>query len=111
MEKRLGKIEEVSFGHGGYQNAMIGLHFIFSGGSWGVGHSDDAWDAEMIKWSEHCKWTEESRDKQYSDIVRRLSLYLKQAKVHNVNQLKGIPVEITFDGNIMKEWRILTEVL
>jgi hypothetical protein len=26
MEKRLGKIEDVKFGLGGYQGAMIGIH-------------------------------------------------------------------------------------
>jgi hypothetical protein len=28
-----------------------------------------------------------------------------------VDELKGKPVEVTFDGNMLKEWRILTEVL
>ena len=26
-------------------------------------------------------------------------------------KLKGKPVEVTFEGNTLKEWRILTEVL
>ena len=26
-------------------------------------------------------------------------------------ELKGKPIEATFDGNTLKEWRILTEVL
>jgi hypothetical protein len=36
---------------------------------------------------------------------------LKDAKVNSVDELKGKPVEVTFDGNMLKEWRILTEVL
>jgi hypothetical protein len=36
---------------------------------------------------------------------------LKQAKVDSVERLKGKPVEVTFDGNRLEEWRILTEVL
>ena len=37
IEKKLGKISNVRFGHGGYQDAMIGLSLTFEGqGSWGV---------------------------------------------------------------------------
>ena len=111
MEKRLAKIESVYFGHGGYQDVMIGLHFNFSGHGWGVGFSEDAWDSEMVKWSESCKWTEENRNRQYADMMRKISLYLKQAKVSSIDKLKGIPVEIIFENSTMKEWRILTEVL
>ena len=40
MEKRLGKIEEVHFGLGGYQGAMLGLHVTLGDGGWGVGDSN-----------------------------------------------------------------------
>jgi hypothetical protein len=43
--------------------------------------------------------------------MRYLSKLLNEAKVSSVDKLKGIPVEVTFDGNMLKEWRILTEVL
>jgi hypothetical protein len=43
--------------------------------------------------------------------MRYLSKLLKEAKVSSVYKLKGIPVEVTFDGNMLKEWRILKEVL
>jgi hypothetical protein len=43
--------------------------------------------------------------------MRFLSKLLKEAKVDSVDQLKGKPVEVTFDGNLLSEWRILTEVL
>lgn len=111
MEKKLGKIESVTFGHGGYQDAMIGLNVTLSNGGWGVGDSKCAWDAEMIKWDKNCEWTEADRDKQYAEIMRYLSKLLKDAKVNSVDKLKGIPVEVTFEGNMLKEWRILTEVI
>lgn len=111
MEKKIGKIESVSFGIGGYQDAMIGLNVTLSSSGWGVGDSRVAWDAELIKWTKNCKWTESERDKQYSEIMRYVSKLLKDAKVKTVDKLKGIPVEVTFDGNILKEWRVLTEVL
>jgi hypothetical protein len=111
MEKRLGKIESVSFGLGKYQGAMIGLHVTLGDGSWGVGNSRANWDAEQIKWSENTKWSEQDRDGWYAEIMRYVSKLLKEAKVDSVDKLKGKPVEVTFDGNQLKEWRILTEVL
>lgn len=111
MEKRLGKIESVSFGLGGYQGAMLGLHVTLGDGSWGVGDSKANWDAEQIKWTKNTQWTESQRDESYSEIMRYVSKLLKDAKVDSVDKLKGKPVEVTFDGNQLVEWRILTEVL
>ena len=111
MEKKLGKIESVHFGIGGYQDSMIGLHITLGGNSWGVYDSKSAWDAELVKWSEYCKLNESDRDLDYAGIIRFVSKMLNEAKVKTVDKLKGIPIEATFDGNILKEWRILTEVL
>lgn len=111
MTKELGKIESVNFGLGGYQGAMLGLSVTLSGGGWGVGDFKGGWDAESIKRSEYTKWTEEDRSKDYAETMRYVSKLLKEAKVTSVDKLKGIPVEATFDGTILKEWRILTEVL
>ena len=111
MENRIGKIEHAEFGLGGYQDACIGLHLTFSGKGWGVGTTHSAWDANLIKHSEHTKWTEADRSKQYDEIMRKLSDVLSKAKVDSVSQLKGIPVEVTFDGNMLKDWRVLEEAL
>lgn len=35
--KQLGKISSASFGIGGYQDAMLGLHLMFESDGWGVG--------------------------------------------------------------------------
>jgi hypothetical protein len=43
--------------------------------------------------------------------MRYVSKLLKEAKVDSVDKLKGKPVEVTFEGNTLKSWRILTEVL
>lgn len=111
MSTRLGKIESVSFGHGGYQDACLGLNVTLGGEGWGVGSNMTAWDAHMVKHSESSEWTEADRDRQYSEIMRYVSDLLAQAKVSSVDKLKGKPVEATFDGNMLKSWRILTEVL
>jgi hypothetical protein len=107
MEKRLGKIESVKFGLGGYQDSQLGLSVTLGNGGWGVSDFNGNWDAERIKWSEHCKWNEEDRTIGYSETMRYLSKLLNDS----VDKLKGIPVEVTFEGNILQEWRILTEVL
>ena len=63
-------------------------------------------------WYEHEIWNpEEDRSKQYDEIMRYVSDLLHTAKVDTVDQLKGIPVEATFEGMTLKEWRILDEVL
>ena len=111
MEKKLGKIESVSFGLGGYQGTMLGLHVTLGDGSWGVSDTKGNWDSEQIECSDHCKWTESDRDEWFAEIMRYVSKLLKDAKVSSVDELKGKPVEVTFDGNMLKEWRILTEVL
>jgi hypothetical protein len=90
---------------------MIGIHVTLGASGWGVGDSRANWDSEQIKWSEHSKWSEEDRDGWYAEIMRYVSKLLKDAKVDSVDKLKGKPVEVTFDGNTLKEWRILTEVL
>lgn len=110
-EKRLGRIARVKFGLGGYQDAMLGLHVTIEGAGWGTVSTRSAWDKNIIKHSDYCKWTEEERSKQYVDIMGYVSDLLKSAKVDTIDRLQGIPVEATFVGMTLKEWRILTEVL
>lgn len=116
MNKQLGKISSVYFGIGGYQDAMIGIHFDFSMDGSGVGDSKCAWDAETVKWSKNCQWDEYKRNEWYAEIVRYISKLLKDAKKTKVEDLKGVPVELTFDGDglcgsKLESWRILTEVI
>lgn len=111
MEEKLGKIERISFGHGGYQESMLGLSVTLSGEGWGVDDFRGNWDAELVKHSKHTRWTEEDRSRGYAETMRFLSKLLKDAKVDSVDKLKGKPVEVTFDGGLLQEWRILTEVL
>lgn len=111
MEKKLGKISQVYFGLGGYQDCQLGLSLTFEGKNWGCGTFIGNWDSESIKHDPSCKWTEKDRSKWHDNVMRSLSKILKQAKVNSVDQLKNIPVEVTFNDNILKDWRILEEVL
>lgn len=110
--KELGKIQRVRFGHGGYQDAMIGLTLTFGGDGWGVSaFVSGFWDPCEMKHSEHCKWSEADRTKAQADLVVKISELLRDAKVNDVTKLLNVPVEVTFDGMMLKNWRILTEVI
>lgn len=107
----LGKIESVSFGHGGYQDAMLGLTVSLTGNSWGTNDHKGFWAASIIECSEYCKWTEQDRDASYAEVMRFVDKLLAAAKKRNIADLKGVPIEATFEGNMLKSWRVLTEVL
>lgn len=107
-EKRLAKIKDARFGYGGYDGAMFGLTLSFAGPGWGVGDFKGTW-AEPP--SEHAKWTVDDQTRIFAEAVRLLRDTLKAAKVRSVDQLVGIPIEVTFEGNLLRDWRILTEVL
>ena len=111
IRKELGKIESVSFGFGGYQEAMMGLSLGFSGKGWGVSDFISGSWQSSIKCDDHCKWKESDRTVARVGMVERIDKILTDAKVYSVDKLKGKPVEVTFDGNMLKEWRILTEAL
>lgn len=111
MEKGLGRIQQVRFGIGGYQDCMLGIHFTLGGDGWGVGDCKAAWDPLRIKVDKYTKWTERDRSLQLDEIMRYVSQLLADAKVDSVDSLKGIPIEMEFDGNLLKGWRILKEVL
>lgn len=110
MEKRIGKIQSISFGLGGYQDAQIGVSITLSSdkGCWGVCDFRGYWAMERSK---NCKWTDDDRRAALGDMVMWVGDLLNSAKKTKLDQLKGVPVEVTFDGNTLKEWRILTEVI
>jgi hypothetical protein len=104
----LGKIKSAQFGWGGYNEAMVGATFVLGGESWGVG---DHWGAWGVERTEHCRWTEDDRLRQLGEVCVRLAALLKSARKDDVSRLPGTPVEATFDGNMLKSWRVLEEVL
>lgn len=91
---QLGKITAAEFGFGGYQDAMLGLTLSFAGKGWGVGHFIGQWG------------------KDWSVLqARSIQQLLSECGVLHISQLVGKPVEVTFDGNVFEDFRILTEVL
>lgn len=108
--KEIGKIQSVSFGHGGYQDAMIGISFTLGSdkAGWGVGDFWGTWGMEPDKYT---KWTKKDQVKILGETVLRINQLLSDAKVSDINKLQGIPVEVEFESNTLKSWRILTEVI
>lgn len=105
----LGKIKSCIFGACGYQGAMFGARFDISGDGWGVGADQvGGWKIERSK---HAKWTEDDRLKAHAEMLLKLSKTMDDAKVEYFHQLKDKPVECIFDNGLLKEWRILKEVL
>jgi len=107
-EKKIGKITSISFGKGGYDDVMIGVSFTFAGPGWGV---QDFWGTWSMAWTARCKWTDAERIQQLGEMTMRVNALLNDAKVKTVDQLVDVPVEATFESNMLKSWRILTEVL
>lgn len=108
INKKVGKIARATFGWGGYQDVMFGLSLTFSSQSWGCGHFDGQWGMDP---SPDAQWTKESRCIQWGELVGRVAKLLKDAKVTDVSELVGVPVEVTFDGMRFQSFRILTEAL
>lgn len=108
LRTELGKIRSVRFGYGGYQDAMFGVSFDLGGKSWGVGDFWGTWADDPDK---GCKWTKEEQSKIFADTTRKVRNVLRKANKDDLAKLAGTPVEVTFDGNSLKSWRVLEEVV
>lgn len=109
--KELGRIQTIKVGHVGYQDAYLGVGFTLGGKGWGVCDSWGFWSPHIVKHSENAKWTETERQSSIYEAFARLSKMMSDAGIDDSNKLVGLPIEITFTGNTLKEWRLLTEVL
>jgi hypothetical protein len=112
IKKEIGKITNVSYGFGGYQDAMFGVSFSFGSDKtgWGCGDFKGAW-GPGITVDKYTKWTEADRSRINDETTRFIADIMVKAKVRDIQSLKGVPVEVTFEGNCLKSWRILEEVI
>lgn len=108
MRKELGKIESAKFGLGGYQGVQFGVWFCIKSEGGSACNGQGVWTSEI---TENTKCTEKDRGKTLEEIMRYVMDLLEKAKVKNFNDLVGVPVEAIYDGQCLKEWRILTEVV
>lgn len=108
MEKKLGKINKVKFGHVGYQECQMGLSLEFKIGTHGaVGSGVYGGFASTPSDSGDMDKTKEAHAKMVLGVAKIMS----ESNVDDIMDLIDLPVELTFDGNVLKDWRILTEVL
>lgn len=108
--KELGKIKNVYAGFCGYQQAQFGFQFTLGGeDGWGV--STEAYAAWGMEPSDSSEWTKEDQIKQWGESMEKLRDIMEAAKVKDVTDLVGIPVEATFEDMRLTSWRILAEVL
>ena len=109
METRLGKISNIRLGDGGYDDAMFGVSVTLSmdGGTAGVQDFKGGWRS----YPEGAKFSEGEWEYAHTETYKWLRQLMKDAKVSDFTKLKGIPVEVKTDGNLLKSWRVLTEVL
>lgn len=106
--KQLGKIQKCEFGKGGYQDAMVGISFTLGGEGWGVGDFWGYWATEI---SRSTQWTHDVRIVHLGQTVWRIDSLLNDAKVQTISELKNTPIEAIFEGNTLKSWRVLKEVI
>lgn len=112
MNKQLGKITEVKFGFGGYQEAMFGLSIEFKiGTSGGCMAFVGGWWSNATKPDANTQWTEADRTKAKVDLCDEIQKILVDAHVSSIDKLIDIPCEIWIEDGVVKGWRILTEVL
>ncbi len=104
-EKVLAKITRADLGHDG--DGRFGLNLTFTGGGIGVGTFEGTW-AER---PERAQWTDEDQAKSFADVMYLLRDTLTKAKRRYASELVGVPVEVTFEGNMLKSWRVLEEVI
>lgn len=107
MDKYIGKITDVKFGSGGYDEAMTGFSFNLDSTGGGCGDFWGTWTNRP----KDAKWTVVSQGEAFAAAVFRARDMMKEAKVSDFNDLKNKPIEVTFDNGRLHSWRILTEVL
>ena len=99
MNKVIGKIESARFGYWEY---VFGLHLTIKTETGGVTTSEG--------YNPTYKYTVEAEAAGLK-MLARVQKLLKDANVESIHQLKDVPLEVTFDGSLLREFRILKEVL
>lgn len=101
FELVLGKISSINFIH---EDSRIGLSVSFEFKHGGTNFFKGVWDSTIVP-------IEEDRSKSKIDLFNFIEKIMIDAKKNKLSDLKNCPVELRFEENYLKEWRILTEVL
>lgn len=106
--RELGRIKNIDIRR---TDGRVIVHVDIGGDGWGVGEGRLWWWSESIQITPSTQWTEADRIKMRADCMLKIEQWMRDAKVDSFFALKDKPVEVTFIGTNLKEWRILTEVL
>lgn len=104
-ERILGKISSAEFGTVKDYPFLVGLKIEFTSGNCIGGSINDKY---IVNVGQGCELKKNDEIISLFDFIFCL---LKNAKVSNISELKGVPVEITLENSKFKDFRILTEVL
>jgi hypothetical protein len=97
LQRLIGKIDRARFGFCGCQNIGFGLYVHLSGPDWGVSAEVCAMPAQP--------------DIARAQTMTAIAEICRQAEAKGVDDLRGKPVEVTFENGVLKSWRILTEAI
>jgi hypothetical protein len=110
MKKILGKIEQVEFGKIWDRENLFGLILCLkTSDSSGVVYTNVV-NMQKTRIKDMPNWNEKRAINlvEMNEFIYKL---LNDAKVSTIDQLVNVPIEITFKNNLLKDFRILTEVL
>lgn len=109
-EKILGRITRAAWGVVPDRPFLYGLELSFKMQDLGVS-SGGKYLVNISTVTKNHKFTIEDQKEELWESTQHLLRTLVDAKVNTVAELKGLPVEVTLEGNLFKDFRILTEVL
>jgi hypothetical protein len=103
MIEKIGVIERVKCGIGGYQDCQVVFEFQLKGKGWETIHvMECGWahvsKEDLQKPNSSYKWTHESRIQQMGEKFWEVIEVMKDAKVSELNKLVGKPVVVKFDS-------------
>ena len=108
MERKfLGKITSAEFGSHRDYPFMFGILLTFAF----EGSVCDCGAKYAVNIHKDCKWTVEQRAEACMESIDKIHEILEAANCLYLSELVNKPVEITLDGDLFKDFRILTEVI
>lgn len=93
------KISDIEVGRCGIDGCAIGIVVTFKCEHTYITYDKCAWDHNHIKPTEHSEWGEETRMRNYAEIMIYISDILNKAKADTLDQLIGRKVVLKFDSD------------
>lgn len=105
-EKLLGKVTDVDVKL--IRRCFLGIDFRFKMEGSGVSSGGKY----TVNISPECKYnSDDHRRDAYAESFKTIADFLKETGKDRVQDLEGLPVEVTLEGNTFKDFRFLTECI